>query len=123
MPKQYGDKKSAKGKAKKKAPASKDRKAGGRSKTDTTDGKPLYKPFKSSKKGKKFSVYVKSESGGKKLIHYGDSSMQDFRQHRDPKRRASFLARAKGIKKKDGSFAYKDKNSPNYWAVKHLWKG
>ena len=112
MPNHYGDKKSAKGKAKKKkAPASKD------------DGKPLYKPFKSSKKGKKFSVYVKSESGGKKLIHYGDSSMQDFRQHRDPKRRASFLARAKGIKKKDGSFAYKDKNSPNYWAVKHLWKG
>ncbi len=85
--------------------------------------KPLYKPMKSTKKGKKKMVYVKSESGGTKLIHYGDSSMQDFTQHKDPKRRASFLARSKGIKKKDGSFAYKDKNSPAYWAVKDLWKG
>lgn len=88
-----------------------------------SDGKPLYKPMKSTKKGKKKMVYVKSASGGKKLIHYGDSSMQDFTQHKDPKRRASFLARAKGIKKKDGTPAYKDKNSPAYWAVKDLWKG
>lgn len=87
------------------------------------DGKPLYKPMKSTKAGKKKMVYVKSASGGKKLIHYGDSSMQDFTQHKDPKRRASYLARAKGIKKKDGSYAYKDKNSANYWAVKDLWKG
>ena len=36
-----------------------------------SDKKPLYKPFKSKKKGKKFSVYVKSASGGKKLIHFG----------------------------------------------------
>ena len=93
------------------------------SKTDKDDGKPLYKPMKSTKPGKKKMVYVKSASGGKKLIHYGDSSMQDFTQHKDPKRRASYLARAKGIKKKDGSLAYKDKNSANYWAVKDLWKG
>ncbi len=92
-------------------------------KASKDDGKPLYKPMKSTKAGKKKMVYVKSASGGKKLIHYGDSSMQDFTQHKDPKRRASFLARAKGIKKKDGSLAYKDKNSPNYWAVKDLWKG
>ncbi len=85
--------------------------------------KPLYKPMKSTRKGKKKMVYVKSASGGTKLIHYGDSSMQDFTQHKDPKRRASFLARSKGIKKKDGSLAYKDKNSPAYWAVKDLWKG
>jgi hypothetical protein len=35
--------------------------------------KPLYKPFKSTKAGKKFSVYVKSASGGKRLIHFGAS--------------------------------------------------
>ena len=44
--------------------------------------KPLYKPFKSKKAGKKYS---------------------------------------KGIKKKDGSLAWKDKNSPNYWSVRWSW--
>ena len=86
--------------------------------------KPLYKPFKSKKKGKKFSVYVKSPSGGKKLIHFGASGMDDFRSGTaTAEQRKSYLARAKGIRKKDGSLAYKDKNSPNYWAVKYLWKG
>ncbi len=46
--------------------------------------------------------------------------MQDFSQHKDQKRRASYLARAKGIKNKKGELTYKDKNSKNYWAVK-LW--
>jgi len=85
--------------------------------------KPLYKPKKSTRKGKKKMVYVKGKTGNPKLIHYGDSSMQDFTQHRDQKRRKSYLARAKGIKKKDGTLAYKDKNSANYWAIRDLWKG
>jgi hypothetical protein len=91
----------------------------------TKDGKPiLYKPFRSKKKGKKYSVYVKSSSGGTKIIHFGAKGMDDFRSGTATKeQRKSYLARAKGIKKKDGSFAYKDKNSPNYWAVKYLWKG
>ena len=41
--------------------------------------KPLYKPFKSSKAGKKYSVYVKSKSGGKRLIHFGAAGMDDWR--------------------------------------------
>ena len=49
--------------------------------------------------------------------------MQDFRQHKDPKRRASYLARAKGIKDKNGNPTWKDKNTANYWSVKFLWKG
>jgi len=85
--------------------------------------KPLYKPFKSSKAGKKMSVYVKGPTGNKKLIHFGDSNMQDFRQHKDPKRRASYLARAKGIKDKNGNLTYKNKNSANYWSVRVLWNG
>lgn len=93
----------------------------------TKEGKPvLYKPFKSDKTpaGKKFSVYVKANnSKGYKIIHFGDSSMQDFRQHKDEKRRASYLARAKGIKDKNGNLTYKDKNTANYWSVKFLWKG
>tara|TARA_R110002012_G_scaffold57957_5_gene150384 strand:- start:1137 stop:1418 length:282 start_codon:yes stop_codon:yes gene_type:complete len=91
------------------------------------DNKPLYKPFKSKKSGKKFSVYVKSKSGsgkGKRLIHFGATGYDDFRSGKATKeQRKSYLARAKGIKKKDGSLAWKDKNSPNYWAVKYLWGG
>ena len=84
----------------------------------------LNKPFPSKKQGKKFSVYVKSNnSKGYKLIHFGDSNMQDFRQHKDPKRRASYLARAKGIRDKQGRLTYLNKESPNYWSVRYLWKG
>ena len=93
-------------------------------KAKQTEGKPLYKPFKSKKSGKKFSVYVKSPSGGKRLIHFGATGYPDFRSgSATAEQRKSYLARAKGIRKKDGSLAYKDKNTANYWAVKYLWKG
>ena len=65
--------------------------------------KPLYKPFKSKVKGKKFSVYVKSPTGGKKLIHFGAAGMDDWRSGTATKeQRKSFRARMKGIKQKDG---------------------
>ena len=87
-----------------------------------TDPKPLYKPFKSKKAGKKYSVYVKSSSGNKRLIHFGAKGMDDWRSGTATKeQRKSFRARMKGIKKKDGSFAYKDKNSSAYWALNYLW--
>ena len=63
--------------------------------------KKLYEPFKYTGKGKKkFSVYVKNEKGEPKLIHFGHSDYQDFRQHKDEKRRASYLKRAKAITNK-----------------------
>lgn len=84
----------------------------------------LYKPFKyRGKANKKFSVYVKGDKGKKKLIHFGDSNMEDFRQHKDEKRRKSYLARAKGIKNKKGELTWKDKNTANYWSVHYLWDG
>ncbi len=87
--------------------------------------KTLYKPFKYKGKGVyKMSVYVKNEKTGKpKLIHFGDKRYQDFRQHKDEKRRASYLARAKGIKDKQGRLTWKNKNSKNYYSVKYLWNG
>ncbi len=86
--------------------------------------KPLYKPFPyKGKANKKFSVYVKNGKGGKKLIHFGDSKMEDFRQHKDQKRRKSYLARAKGIRNKKGELTWKDKNTANYWSVHFLWAG
>ena len=82
----------------------------------------LYKPFKSKAKNKKYSVYV-MKNGSKRLIHFGDSRMQDFTQHKDQKRRSSYLARARGIKNKKGELTYKDKNTANYWAIRVLWNG
>ena len=86
------------------------------------DERPLYKPVKSNKKGKKGKVFV-MKNGVKRLIHFGDSNMEDFTQHRDPVRRKSYLARAKGIRDKQGNLTWKDKSSPNYWSVRVLWKG
>lgn len=87
--------------------------------------KTLYKPFRYKGTGVfKFSVYVKNEKTGKpKLIHFGDKRYEDFRQHKDQKRRKSYLARAKGIKDKEGRLTWKNKNTKNYWAVKYLWAG
>ena len=90
----------------------------------TKDGKPiLNKPFKSKVKGKKFSVYVKADNKkGYKTISFGAAGMDDWRSGTATKeQRASFRARIKGIKRKDGSFAYKDKTSPAYWALNYLW--
>tara|TARA_R110001599_G_scaffold170778_1_gene361137 strand:+ start:227 stop:487 length:261 start_codon:yes stop_codon:yes gene_type:complete len=83
--------------------------------------KPLNKPFKSSNPKKKYSVYV-MKNGKKKIIHFGAKGMDDWRSGTATKeQRASFRARMKGIKRKDGSYAYKDKTSPAYWSLNYLW--
>jgi hypothetical protein len=88
---------------------------------DFKKNKPLYKPYRSDKKGKKGMVYVKNSSGGKSLIHFGDSNMKDFRQHKDPERRKSYLARSGGIRDKSGQLTKNNKNKANYWARRVLW--
>jgi len=89
---------------------------------DWKKNKPLYKPVKSSKAGKKGMVYVKSNSGGKKLIHFGDSKMSDFTKHKDSARRKNYLERSGGIRDKSGKLTANNKNSANYWARTVLWK-
>jgi uncharacterized protein YbcC (UPF0753/DUF2309 family) len=84
--------------------------------------KELYKPFKSSAKNKKYSVYVMKD-GKKRLIHFGDSKFKDYTQHKDEKKREAYLARAKGIKNIKGDLTWKDKNTSNYWAIHYLWGG
>ena len=81
----------------------------------------LYKPFPSKRKNKKFSVFVKSDSGKRKLISFGDKRYQDFTQHKDPKRRENYRRRARGIKNKKGEKVYLDKNTPAYWSYNYLW--
>ena len=83
--------------------------------------KPLYKPFPSKSKNKKFSVYV-MKNGKKKLVHFGQKGYDDWRSGTATKeQRKSYLARAKGIRDKQGNLTWKDKNTANYWAVKYLW--
>ena len=88
----------------------------------------LYKPFPSTAKHKKYSVYVK-KGDSTKLIHFGDTRYGQFKDklghyshldHGDPQRRANYLARAKAIRGKDGTLTHKDKNSANYYSVNFL---
>jgi len=84
----------------------------------------LYKPFKNTTSSKsKYFVYVKSDTKkGYKKIGFGFKGMDDWRSGTATKeQRKSFRARMKGIKKKDGTFAYKDKNTSAYWALNYLW--
>ena len=85
---------------------------------------------KSTRKGKKYMVVAPNG----KTIHFGSLSNEQYRDttglglythlnHNDEKRRASYLARAKGIKNGQGRLTWKDKNSANYFSVKFLWSG
>ena len=83
--------------------------------------KPLYKPFKSKAKHKKYSVYVKGDKGNPKLIHFGDSRYQQFKDklgeyknldHNDPQRKKNYYSRHGQTN---------DKNSAKYWSHKVLW--
>ena len=78
--------------------------------------KPLYRPYKSDKAGKKGMVYVKSSGGGKKLLYFGDTN---YRHNYSAEARKSYCARSGGIKDKSGKLP--GKNSANYWARKVLW--
>ena len=68
--------------------------------------KPLYIPVKSSNSKKKGMVYV-IKNDKKRLIYFGDSSMEDFTQHKDKERRKNLTKN--------------NKNSANYYSRKYLW--
>lgn len=78
------------------------------------DEMPCNKPMKSWR-AKKKKVVKACEGGKERIIHFGDSSMQDYTQHGSEKRRKSYCARSGGIKGGEG------KLSANYWARKVLW--
>lgn len=81
----------------------------------------LYKPFKSTAKNKKYSVYVKSKSGGVRLIHFGDSRYEHYYDriglyshlnHLDEKRRRLYRMR---------HYKPTDKNTAGWWSWHMLW--
>ena len=82
---------------------------------------PMYQPFVSSAKNKKYSVYVKSASGNKKLIRFGDTRYGQYKDklghykskdHLDQKRRKAYYTR---------HGAATNKNTSKYWSHKILW--
>ncbi|MCH9622041.1 MAG: hypothetical protein S4CHLAM20_14750 [Chlamydiia bacterium] len=86
------------------------------------ENKPLYKPFPAKDGKHKYSVYVKSESGGRKLIHFGQAGAEHYHDkigklsylnHGDPKRRKSYRARHNGEQY--------DKDKAGWWAWHKLW--
>ena len=83
---------------------------------------------KSTRPGKKYMVIAPNG----KTIHFGSLSNEHYKDttglglythlnHNDEKRRASYLARAKGIRDKNGNLTWKDKNSANYYSINFLW--
>ena len=87
---------------------------------DFKKDKPLYKPVKSDKAGKKGMVYVMKD-GSKRLIHFGDSSMTDKKRGASLAQQKSYLARSAGIRDKSGKLTANNKNSANYWSRKINW--
>jgi hypothetical protein len=86
------------------------------------NGKPMEpnKVYDSWRKGKKKAVYA-CDGDKCKLLHFGEEGFSDYTLHKDPKRRASYIARHSAIKLKNGKPAVKDKLQPAYWALKVLW--
>ena len=84
------------------------------------EDKPLYKPFRSQAKNKKYAIFV-MKNGRKRKINFGDSRYQQFKDkigefssldHGDPKRRKLYFAR-------HGRTT--DKNTALYWSNRILW--
>lgn len=80
---------------------------------------------KSTRPDKKLMVEVQGKTihfGSRKMEHYRDKTgIWSSKNHGDKERRKSYLARAKGIKDKNGKLTWKDPTSANYHAVKILW--
>ncbi len=87
--------------------------------------KKLNKIMKSTRKNKKYMVYVtdSTKKSGKKLVHFGDSRYQQYKDstplklyssknHLDKKRRAKYFSRHGKTN---------DKTSAKYWSNKYLW--
>jgi len=67
-----------------------------------------------------------------KIIHFGARDMEQYKDttglglyshlnHNDKERRRLYLARAKGIKDKNGNLTWNNPESANYYSVKYLW--
>ena len=83
---------------------------------------PGFNKPKNAPAGDSHKKVVLAKKGDKvKKIKFGYRGMQDFTQHKDPKRRKNYLARSGGIRNKSGALTKNDIFSANYWARRILW--
>ena len=71
---------------------------------------------RSWRKGKKWAVLYQG-----RWIHFGALGYEDYTEHRDPARRASYRRRHAGITLADGRLAYQVKDQPAFWSYHVLW--
>lgn len=75
----------------------------------------LEKPFKIRDQKKKYAVFVKNPKTKRiNMIKFGAVGYEDFRQHKDKKRRKSFKARHKCSQKTN-------KLTAGYWSCRWSW--
>lgn len=79
------------------------------------------KPVDAPKGAKEKKMVLAKKGDEVKLVRFGLRGMEDYTQHKDPKRRENYLARSAGIKDKNGNPTKDDVFSANHWARKHLW--
>lgn len=70
---------------------------------------------KSDKPDKKYKIFIQTPTR-KKTIHIGAKNMEDFTQHKDEKRRQSYVARHRP--RED----WQDPFTAGYWAYRLLWR-
>mgnify|MGYP001184231967 CR=1 FL=1 len=72
------------------------------------------KPKKAPAGSKKKFVVLGKQGDKIKKVGFGHRDYQDFRQHKNPKRRKNFRAR-------HNCATAKDKTTARYWACRKLW--
>jgi len=79
----------------------------------------LNKPIPSTRRGKKYMVYVRNTKTGRvKTIHFGDIN---YRQNSSKMSHDKFLKRSAGIRDKKGKLTKDNPLSANYWTRRFLW--
>lgn len=73
--------------------------------------------------GKKRSVNLYDNNKNLiKTIYFGNIKYEDFTIHKNEERRIRYIKRAGNIKDKQGNLTRNNPMSPNYYAMRYLWK-
>jgi hypothetical protein len=72
------------------------------------------KPQRAPKGAKQKYIVKACDDGQEKIVRFGLRGMEDYLQHKDPKRRANFKSRHQCDKKKD-------KLTAGWWACNYNW--
>ena len=93
--------------------------------------KPMYVPFKSTRRDKKYDIFV-WKNGKRTKISFGDAKYGHYRDdtkakawskldHLDLERRRKYIMRASQIVNKKGELTADILSSPNFYSLRYLW--